>query len=288
MFINQLKPENDVDLVLNIGKTLNNSPFLGTQIPTFFESFNIPYVGSNTSTSILAKDKIKFKKILQYHDIPTPDWDYVYTTEDIVNEELEYPLIVKPSNRDYSHGITNESIVRTPAELKKQIKKILTTFKCPVLVEEFIDGDEIRVSIIGNGDDLQILPISRTIFDNLPQGYEHIYTYDAKWGNDKAYEHLIEQYPVKNINKKLETLITEIALDTYNITRTKDYACIEFRIDENNNPYVIEIDPNPSLNPNSELNKVAKIAEISYLDLIEELILSAITRYRESNSAISI
>ena len=284
MFINQLKPENDIDLILNLSKTLNNSTFLGTQIPTFFESFNIPYVGSNTSTNILTKDKIKFKKILQYHDIPTPDWDYIYTTDDIVNEELEYPLIVKPANQDYSFGITNESVVRTPTELKKQIKNILTNFNCPVLVEEFIDGDEMRVSIVGNGDDLQILPISRTIFDNLLGTYEHIYTYDAKWGKNPVYNNLIEQYPVKNINKKLETLITEIALDTYNITKTKDFACIEFRIDENNNPYVIEIDPNPSLNPNAELNKVAKVAEIKYIDLIEELILTAITRYRNTSS----
>lgn len=288
MFINQLKPENDVDLILNISKKLNNSAFLGTQIPTFFEAFNIPYMGSNTSTNILTKDKIKFKKILQYHDIPTPDWDYVYSIDDSINEELEYPLIVKPANQDYSYGITNESVVRTPSELKKQIKRVLTTFNCPVLVEEFNNGDEIRVSIIGNGDDLQILPISRTIFDKLPEGYEHIYTYETKWGNNPIYNNLIEQYPVKNINKKLETLITEIALDTYNITRTKDYACIEFRIDENNNPYVIEIDPSPSLNPNAELSKVAKVAEISYLNLIEELILTAITRYRNTNSTNSI
>lgn len=288
MFINQLKPENDVDLILNISKKLNNSAFLGTQIPTFFEAFNIPYMGSNTSTNILTKDKIKFKKILQYHDIPTPDWDYVYSMDDSINEELEYPLIVKPANQDYSYGITNESVVRTPSELKKQIKRILTTFNCPVLVEEFNNGDEMRVSIIGNGDDLQILPISRTIFDKLPEGYEHIYTYETKWGNNPIYSNLIEQYPVKNINKKLETLITEIALDTYNITRTKDYACIEFRIDENNNPYVIEIDPSPSLNPNAELNKVAKVAEITYLSLIEELILTAITRYRTGNSTNSI
>lgn len=153
----------------------------------------------------------------------------------------------------------------------------------PVLVEEYIEGDEIRVSIIGNGNDLQILPISRTIFDKMSPSYQHIYTYVAKWGDDPEYKNLIAQYPVKNINKKLETLISEIALDTYNITRSKDYACIEFRIDENNNPYVIEIDPNPSLNQSSELSKVGKVAEIEYLDLLEEIILTAITRYRTTS-----
>ena len=283
VFTNQLKPENNIDLILNLSKKLNNSTLLGTQTPTFFEASNIPYIGSNTSTNILSKDKIKFKKILEYHEIPTPDWDYVYSLDESIDEELEYPLIVKPANHDYSFGITNDSVVKNQAELKKQIKRILTTFNCPVLVEEYIEGDEIRVSIIGNGNDLQILPISRTIFDKMSPSYQHIYTYVAKWGDDPEYKNLIAQYPVKNINKKLETLISEIALDTYNITRSKDYACIEFRIDENNNPYVIEIDPNPSLNQSSELSKVGKVAEIEYLDLLEEIILTAITRYRTTS-----
>jgi D-alanine-D-alanine ligase len=287
-FITQLKPENNIDLVINLSKKLNNSTFLGTQLPTFFEAFNIPYVGSNTSTCILAKDKIKFKKMMQYHEIPTPDWDYVYSPEEEVDEELKYPLIVKPATQDYSNGITNDSVVRTPHELKKQIKKIFKAFNCPILIEEYIDGDEIRVSITGNGDDLKILPISRTIFDNLLETYEHIYTYDAKWGNNPIYKNLIEQYPVKNINKKLETLISEIALDTFNITKSKDYACIEFRIDEDNNPYVIEIDPNPSLNINSELYRVAKVAEIEYLPLIEDLIHASINRYQTTNGLYTI
>ena len=111
-------------------------------------------------------------------------------------------MIVKPANHDYSFGITNDSVVKNQAELKKQIKRILTTFNCPVLVEEYIEGDEIRVSIIGNGNDLQILPISRTIFDKMSPSYQHIYTYVAKWGDDPEYKNLIAQYPVKNINKK--------------------------------------------------------------------------------------
>ena len=282
-FLNQLKPSNNIDFIINLAKMLNNSTFLGTQLPTFFEAFNIPYVGSNTSTNILAQDKIKFKKIMQYHDIPTPDWDYICTPKGDVNEDLRYPLIVKPATQDSSIGIDNDSVVRTPQELKKQIKKIYNIFKCPILIEEYIEGDEIRVSITGNGDELKVLPISRSVFDGLPGTYEHIYTYEAKWGKNPVYKNIVEQYPIKNLNKKLESLITEIALDAYNITKSRDYACIELRIDEDNNPYVIEISTNPSLNPHGEMIKVAKIAKVDYLSFIEDLIHTAITRYRSTN-----
>jgi len=282
-FVRELEGQN-IDLILNLAKKINNSAYLGTQLPTFFEAFNIPYVGSDTNASMLAKDKIKFKKLLTYHTIPTPDWDYVYSLDDEVDEELEFPLIVKPAVFDSSIGITNESVVHNKKELKAQIKKMLTEIKSPALIEEYIEGDEYRVSIIGNSEsDLQILPLSRTIFTELLGTYEHIFTYDSKWSDNKIYDNLISQYPVKNINKKLETLLTEIALDTFRITRSRDYAVVEIRVDEDDNPYVLEIGTDPSLSPTGELNKVAQIAKINYVDLIEEVILAGISRYKKGN-----
>lgn len=277
---------NNIDLILNLGKKLNNSTYLGAQFPTFFEAMNLPYVGADTSTSLLAKDKIKFKKILTYHEIPTPDWDYVYKVDEDIDSDLEFPLIVKPAIHDNSLGISNESIVRNKQQLKKQIKKIIEDYQSPAIIEEYIEGDEYRVSIIGNSDsDLQILPVSRTMFDKMTGSYEHIYTFEAKWGQNKVYDDLEQQYPVKNINKKLETLLSEIALDIFNITKCKDYACIEFRVDDDNNPYVIELDTNPSLNTNAELAKVSKVAEIDYLDMIEEVILAAVNRYTRAEKS---
>ena len=273
---------NSIDLILNLSKKLNNSAFLGAQFPTFFEAMNLPFVGSDTATGLITKDKIKFKKILNYHEIPTADWDYVYDADEEVDDDLCYPLIVKPAIHDNSIGITDNSIVHNEKDLRKQIKIITEKFKSPAIIEEYIEGDEYRISIIGNSDsDLQILPVSRTIFSKLPNGYSHIYTYEAKWGSDKAYKKLELQYPVKNINKKLETLLSEIALNVFNIMKCKDYACIELRVDEYNNPYVLELDTNPSLNISSELAKASAIAEIGYLEMIEEIILAAVNRYQK-------
>ena len=273
----------ETDLVLNFAEKINNSTLLGAQLPTILEGWNLPYIGSNAIANILCKDKIKFKKILHFHEIPTPEWDYAYSDDDEIDEDLQFPLIVKPAHYDNSIGISAKSIVYNKEEMRKQIKKIIEEFKTPVLVEEYIEGDEYRVSIIGNtDDDIQIMPLSRTIFTELPEGYPHIYTYDAKWSGEKAYSKLVKQYPVKNINKKLETLLTEIALDVFNIMKCRDYGVVEFRVDENNNPHVLEIGTSPTLSKGGELNKVAEIAEYSHLQLIEEVLQTAIHRYQKN------
>jgi D-alanine-D-alanine ligase len=97
-----------------------------------------------------------------------------------------------------------------------------------------------------------------------------------------VYQKLIKQYPVKSINKKLETLLSEIALDVFNILKCRDSGVVEFRVDEDNNPHVLEAGANPSLRPNGELSKVSEVAEYSYLGLIEEVIKATINRYQQN------
>lgn len=280
--LNDLK-KSDVDLVLNIGERLNQSPLLKPHIASFLDSLQIPYTGSSPYTLSLAQDKIKFKKLLNYHGIPTARWDYAYSVDDAISEDLEYPLIVKPANGDNSFGITNESVVTNKEELTEQLKKVIVDLGRPALVEEYIDGEEYDISILGSElEDLEVLPLSRTIFKNLPPELRHIYTAEAKSGVNPVYnENIIVQRPPKNISKKLETLITEIALDTYTIFDCQDYGRVEIRVDEDNNPYVLELNANPTLHPNACLPSVAKLLNISYEDLLIKIITLAVKRYQK-------
>jgi D-alanine-D-alanine ligase len=160
------------------------------------------------------------------------------------------------------------------------MEKIIVGLGSPALLEEYIEGDEYDVSILGNEDDLRVLPLSRSIFSEMPKGYWHIYPYDAKWSDDSAYKRIITQRPPKNISKRLASLITEIAIDTYNILGCHDYGRVEFRVDSNNNPYVLELNPNPSININDCVSSVAKLVGMDYGDFIEEVIRVAIDRYK--------
>lgn len=273
----------DIDLIFNACEKVNNSSLLEPYAASIFEVLQIPYTGSNPSTLGLCIDKIRVKKLLTYHNIPTAEWDYVYTMDDSIREDLKYPLMVKPANTDDSTGITNDSVVTNKNDLKKQLEKIIIEYRRPALIEEYIDGDEYDVAILGSEyDDLRVLPLSRSIFNKMPEGYWHIYAYEAKWDINEAYKNIIVQEPAKGISPKLKSLLTEIALDTYNIFDCHDYGRIEIKVDKNSNPYVLELNPNPSINVNDIFPHLSKLVGIEYSGLLEEIIRMAIERYKKN------
>jgi D-alanine-D-alanine ligase len=279
---NDLK-NSDVDLVFNVCERINNSSLLEPHVASILDTLQIPYTGSNPFTLGLCIDKIRVKKLLSYHKIPTPEWDYVYSLEDDVRDDLRYPLIVKPANTDNSIGITNDSVVRNQQELRRQLEKVLKEIGRPALIEEYIDGDEYDVPIIGTDvDDLRILPLSRSMFDELPPDIWHIYPFESKYTENSVYDKIMVQRPPKNIGKKLETLLGEIALDTYNILDCHDYGRVEIRVDKNNNPYVLELNPNPSLDNGGFFTDSAQMIGMDYGDFLEEIIRLAINRYKDN------
>jgi D-alanine-D-alanine ligase len=270
-----------VDLVFNVCERINGSSLLEPHAASFLDMLNIPYTGSNPATLALCIDKIRMKKLLSHHNIPTPRWDYAYNPDDEIDETLRYPLILKPANADNSIGITNESVVRNVEELRKQLAKVIGEGH-PALIEEYIEGDEYDVSIVGNEDGVQVLPLSRSTFEQLPEGVWHIYPYEAKWGHgdENVYKNIKVERNAK-IPQRLAALISEIAIDTYNILDCHDYARIEIRVDKDDNPYVIECNPNPSINDGDAVPGAAEYLGMSYADFIEYVLKLAIQRYKD-------
>lgn len=278
--IQKLKKSN-VDIVLNLGEQIHNSSFFKPHIASLLDSLQIPFTGSNLATLSMSLDKIKVKKLLHYHEIPTPKWDYAYEMDDEIERDLRYPLIVKPSSSDNSVGIENSSVVTNRKKLLQELERVIVGMKQPALIEEYIEGDEFDVSILGTDEtDLQVLPLTRSIFKNLPEKYWHIYSYEAKWSGKPVFDKIIVQQPPKNLSKKLTTLITEIALDTYTIMDCFDYGQVEIRVDANNNPYVIELNPNPLLSKNESIVNAAKFIGMDFGGLLEEIIRLAVSRYQ--------
>lgn len=277
---NDLKAS-EVDLIFNVCERINNSSLLEPHAAAMLDTLQIPYTGSNPFTLALCIDKIRVKKLLGFHDIPTPQWDYAYSMDDEIDDELKYPLIIKPGNTDNSIGITNDSVVTNKRQLMKQLEKIIVKLGRPALIEEYIEGDEYDVSIVGSDEtDLKVLPLSRSIFDRMPKGYWHIYPFKAKWEEDPVYKKIMVQRPPKNISKRLTSLISEIALDTYNILDCHDYGRVEIRVDKNDNPYVLELNPNPSININDCVPACAELIGMDYGDFLEDIIRMAIKRYK--------
>lgn len=272
----------DLDFVFNLCETIYNSTFLEAHAAALFDILQLPYTGSSPVAIGLAQDKIKVKKILEFHGIPTPEWDYVEDMSDEVRDDLKYPLIVKPSNADNSFGINNASVVTNPTELRKQLEIIVKDYKRPALIEEYVEGEEYDVCLIGNGDEVEVLPLIRSTFQKMPKGYWHIYTSDVRNEEDKKVHDSIKvEKPALKIPKKLDTLISEIAIDVYNTFDCHDYAKVEMRVDKHGNPFVLEINPNPQLGEEDFLPVAAKLAGYKYDELLETILWMAVQRYKD-------
>lgn len=273
----------NIDVVFNLCERINHSSLLEPHAAALFDILRIPYTGSNPFTLGLCLDKIKVKKLLSFHSIPTPRWDYLYERDEHFDEEFPLPAIVKPANSDSSIGITNDSVVETHKALLERIDYVLGDLERPVLIEAFIEGDEYDVSIMGNwADDQRVLPLSRSVFRNMPEGYWHMYPYEAKFEDSEVHKKGIEvQRPPKGVPGKLTSLISEIALDAYNVVGCSDYGRAEVRVDAKGNPFVLEVNPNPSIGPTDCVPQVAKLAGMDYGDFLEEVLRLTIRRYKE-------
>ncbi|PIU21056.1 MAG: hypothetical protein COT15_04355 [Candidatus Diapherotrites archaeon CG08_land_8_20_14_0_20_34_12] len=269
-----------VDVMFNVCERINNSSLLEPHSAALLDMLQIPYTGSNPHTLSLCIDKIRVKELLSLNKIPTPAWDYVFTMEDSIDQDLEYPLIVKPANTDNSIGITNDSVVQDKKELYGQLEKVICEIGRPALIEEYIEGDEFDISIMGNEDDLKVLPLSQSMFEDMPEGYWHIYPYDAKWGLKKSVYDKIRTERPAGIPKRLTSLITEMAIDTYNILDCHDYGRVEIRTDREGNPYVLELNPNPSINIGDCVPACAETVGFNYKQFLELIIKNAIKRYK--------
>lgn len=271
--------EANVDLVFNVCERINNSSLLEPHAAAILDCLGIPYTGSSPLSLALCIDKIKVKNLLEQAGLPTPRFDCVFHKDDPVRDDLRYPLIVKPANTDNSIGISNKSVVTSPKELREQVLVVLEKYKRPALIEEFIGGDEVDVSVMGNEDRVKVLPLSRSTFDDLPPGTWGIYPFEAKWTESAVYNKIRTERPAK-YSQKLTQLISEICLDAYNLFDCHDYARIEVRVDKAGNPYIIEINPNPSINRGDCVPACAEMIGQSYEDFIEEILREAILRYR--------
>lgn len=269
-----------LDFVMNLCEPLQSSPLLRSHVAALLEMMRLPFSGSGSSTVATALDKIVVKKLLDYHGTPTPQWDYMLDTEDELTEPLTFPLIVKPSNADNYFGIEASSVVTSHEALRKRVNFILQDIGRPALVEEYIEGDELDVCILGNGEEAEVLPIIRSVFTNMPKGYWHIYSGDLFRAENKSLLASIRMEKPAKINPKLNKLISEMALDMYRIFDCKDYAKIEMRIDKEGNPFVLEINPNPPVGEKDFFSIAAKTAGYSYGEILETILWTSVQRYK--------
>jgi D-alanine-D-alanine ligase len=268
-------------LVFNIAERIFG-PNREAHIPSLCEILNLPYTGSDPLTLSLCLDKSRAKEILTYYNIPNARFWTIETPDDLP-AEIPFPVIVKPMYEGSSKGIKDNSVVYSKNELRDRVQEVLSLYKQPVIVEQFLSGREFTVGILGNHPDLHVLPIVEIDHTKLPNGAAPIYSYEAKWIWDVPDQPLeIFQCPA-DITQSLKNEIDALVGKVCRILRIKDWGRIDVRLDESGQAHILEINPLPGILPNPEDNsclpKAARTAGLSYSQMILTVVDAAKLRY---------
>ncbi len=273
--------KDDIDLVFNIAEGLKGE-FRESIVQIYCEILEIPCHGPGPLTAAITLNKARTKEILIANDIPTPKSQVFYADDEQLNGSLSFPLLLKPSLEGSSKGIFNENLVDNKDDLKRILSKIMKNYKQSVIVEEFLTGREFTVAVISNHK-LIVLPIVEITFDHLPEGIHHMESYEAKWIYDNPNATDDPLICPAKLSKELEEKIRDIAIKTFKALDCKDWTRIDMRLDNEDNPYVLEVNSLPGLmkNPkeNSRLPRAAYAAGWTYEQLIGEVLESAIIRW---------
>ena len=251
---------------------------LEPHVAIMFDILNVPYTGNNYFTLALCQNKARAKDILTHNGILTPKFQVFTSAERKLNPELKFPMIVKPIREDGSVGIRERSVVNNEEQLKEEVDHIINLHKQEALVEEFIDGREFNVSLIGNRRPI-VLPVAEIDFTGMPNHLPKIVSYRAKWVKQSI---VYKKTPVicpASIDEKTNKMIEETAKKCYKVFGCTGYIRIDFRYDSNQEKlYVLEINPNPDISEDAGLVRAAATAGITYQDLLQKFIDFAMER----------
>jgi D-alanine-D-alanine ligase len=240
-----------------------------THVPAILEVAGIPYTGSSPMGHTLAQDKAITKQILKATNLPTPNYR-IYTSSELDAPFLNFPVIVKPRGEAASFGL---KIVHDSLSLKAAVTEIIEEYKQPALVEEFIAGREINVSILGNHPP-QPLPVLELILEGGPTD---IYTHDVKF-NLKPGSKVKKVCPAE-LPPETAAYIQKLAVQTFEALNIYDYGRVDFRLDEYNQPHILEMNSMASINPHSSFVTSAREAGLTYGKLMNRIIEVAVQRY---------
>lgn len=272
----------EIDIVFNVAECAYGSS-REAQIPAMLDMLQIPYTGSDPLTLTTCLDKARTKEVLSYYKIPNAKFLLVQEINDLSNFDLSFPVIIKPVAEGSSKGIFNSSFINNFFDLETNLAELLQEYSQPFLIEEFLPGREFTVALIGNKNDLEVLPIIELNLHELPSELVPIYSYEAKWVIDTKDNPLNIFSCPADIDNDLENEIKEVAKKTFNILRCKDWSRIDIRLDANNKPNVIEVNPLPGILPDPDDNscfpKAARTAGMNYEEMINRVLNTAAKRY---------
>ncbi len=253
--------------VFNLCEEINGRVELEMCVAGLLELMGIPYTGSGPFALGLALNKFHVKQILKSAGIPVPRGYLHYPGGKASLRSLRFPVIAKPVREDASLGVNSNSVCYDHAHLERQVEYIHTVYKQEALVEEYLDGREFNVSIMGDRQP-RVLPISEIDFTGMPEGEPRIVSFRAKWDEESPMYGSTTPICPAQVSTRMERRIKDIALRSYTCIGCRDYARVDMRSDHKGNLYVLEVNPNPDISPKAGFARAANAAGHSYAEMI--------------------
>ncbi|MDD5555929.1 MAG: ATP-grasp domain-containing protein [bacterium] len=268
------------EIVFNLCESFRGDSAMEFHIPALLEMLGARYTGSGPGAIMLALDKGLAKKVLAYHGLWSADFTvYPRGQFDIRPSKLRFPLIVKPLTEDASIGIAESSVVRNDDALAARISYVHEKIGCAALVEEYIEGRELFVGVIGN-DRPTILPPMELDFSKAPDDKLKVYSFKAKFDSSYRDKWGIQSVFPEDLKKETLDRIGEITRTAYTALGLRDYGRVDLMLAPDGAVYVLEVNPNPNIAENEDLPNAAAQTGLGYAEFAEKIIKIALDRYR--------
>jgi len=260
--------------VFNLVESVEGRGRLIHLAPALLDHLEIPYTGSQTEAIFLTSNKLLAKTFLRGAGIPTPGW---YTVKDFAREGVEVsgPHIVKSVWEHASIGLDEESVVQPtrPEELRRTMEKRRGILAGECFAEAYIDGREFNLSVLANRDGPEVLPPAEIRFEGYPGGTPRLVGYRAKWDETSfEYRHTQRSFDFPGEDRALLGRLARLAGECWRVFDLRGYARVDFRVDEEGRPWVLEVNANPCLSPDAGFSAAAERVGLTYSEVISRII----------------
>ena len=282
-----MKMTSKIDLVFNLcDEGYDNDPRKELLVPSILEILNLPYTGAGPQCLAFCYDKSLVRGAAKEMEIPTPEAFFIKPEDSTFEIPINFPVLVKPNQGDSSFGITERSVANTAEELINAVNEIRQKlgYDKPLLVEEFLTGADLSVGIIGNPpSNYFTLPIIEEDYSALPEGLPRICGYEAKWRPDSPYWNIKSK--LAEIPEDTKKAINEWCVKLFERLECRDYARFDWRLNSDGTPKLLEVNPNPGWCWDGHLAKMANLADISYPQMLREILKAAEIRLGLENDS---
>jgi D-alanine-D-alanine ligase len=268
----------ECDLVFNLAESFAGNDLADYCIAAYLELIGKRFTGSGSHGLLYAQDKAIAKKILEFHGIHTPVFARSFRGRLDFSHDLEFPVIVKPAREDGSIGIEFNAVVSSIRELMERIDWLHANFDSPVLIEEYVEGREMYVGVLGNDNPAALPPVELDL-SKLPHGTPRIAGAEVKWGKGTRAYRDTKSAVADDLDEETVAALQTTAIAVYQALELRDYARIDMRLRPDGRVAVIEANPNPWLASKAEFAMASRKAGRTYTQLIQEIVDLALARY---------